>query len=365
MSLPGYDYLRSLFFLVDEERAHHLALGAARAAQCVLRTSGSPAIDPRLSSEVLGVRFPGPIGLAAGFDKNAIAPHLWGALGFGFAEMGTVTAHPQSGNDKPRMFRVPEAKALINRLGFNNEGADAVAARLADVLASPGPTPLGMNVGCSRKVMGDEAAELEDVAHSVRCLVRFADYIAVNVSSPNTPGLRDLQAPERLSRLVAAVMTAASEQQAAPPVFVKLAPDLPDDQFASIAQAALGAGAGGLIATNTTIERPGLRGTAGQEGGGLSGAPLRQRADVCVRLLRAAVGPDVPIIGVGGLSSTQDVLSRIAAGADLVSLYSGLIYEGPLLAADLNRGLLQEIESRGLRDFDGLRQALQAEPESP
>jgi dihydroorotate dehydrogenase len=365
LSLPGYTYLRRLFFLLDEERAHELALAAARAAQSMLRFSGSPAIDPRLALEVAGVKFPGPIGLAAGFDKNAIAPHLWGALGFGFAEMGTVTAHAQPGNPKPRMFRVPEAGALINRLGFNNEGADVVAARLVGVLSVPAPTPLGMNVGCSRKVMGDEVAELEDVAHAVRSLVRFADYIAVNVSSPNTPGLRDLQAPERLSRLVAAAMTAAGEQQAAPPVFVKLAPDLPDDQFAPIAEAALGAGACGLIATNTTIGRPGITGAAGQEVGGLSGAPLRARADECVRLLRQAVGAEVPILGVGGLSSTEDVLQRIAAGADLVSLYSGLIYGGPLLAAELNRGLLQEIECRGFSDFASLRAALHAGRESP
>ena len=365
MSLPGYEYLRTFLFFLEEERAHELALLAARTGQALLRASGSPGLDRRLASDVLGVRFPAPIGLAAGFDKNAIAPHLWGALGFGFAEMGTITAHGQPGNPRPRMFRVPEAQALINRLGFNNQGADAVAARLVGVLSEPAPTPLGINVGCSRRVMGEEAAELEDVAHTVRSLVQFADYIAVNVSSPNTPGLRDLQAPERLSRLVAAVMAAATEQQAPPPVFVKLAPDLPDDQFGPIAQAALSAGADGLIATNTTIERPGVDGAVAQEAGGLSGAPLRARADRCVGLLRDAVGPAVPIIGVGGLSSTEDVLRRIASGADLVSLYSGLIYHGPLLAADLNRGLLQELEKRGLPDFPSLRAALHAGRASP
>ena len=359
MSLPGYDYLKSILFLVDEERAHEYAILAARSAQKILRVSGAPGFDERLACEIQGIRFPGPVGLAAGFDKNAIAPHLWGALGFGFAEMGTVTGHAQAGNPKPRLFRIPEAQGLINRMGFNNEGADAVAARLSEVLTQAAPTPLGMNVGCSRKVMGDEIAELEDVGHTVRSLVSFADYIAVNVSSPNTPGLRELQAPERLARLVGTVMAAASEKQNPPPVFVKLAPDLPDDQFAPIAQSALGAGAVGLIAVNTTIARPGVSGPVTAEAGGLSGSPVGARADVCIRLLRDAVGPDVPIIGVGGISSTADVLARISAGADLVSLYTGLIYGGPLLAAELNRGLLREMEVRGLSDFASLRENLQ------
>lgn len=360
MSLPGYDYLKSILFLLDEERAHEYAILAASSAQKILRVSGTPSFDERLACEIQGIRFPAPVGLAAGFDKNAIAPHLWGALGFGFAEMGTVTAHAQPGNPKPRLFRVPEARGLINRMGFNNEGADAVATRLTEVLAQAAPTPLGMNVGCSKKVMGDEIAELEDVGHSVRSLVSFADYIAVNVSSPNTPGLRELQAPERLARLVGTVMAAASEKQDPPPVFVKLAPDLPDDQFAPIAQSALGAGAVGLIAVNTTIARPGVSGPVTAEAGGLSGAPVGARADVCIRLLRDAIGPGVPIIGVGGISSTADVLARIRAGADLVSLYTGLIYEGPLLAAELNRGLLREMEVRGLSDFASLRENLQA-----
>ena len=358
MSLPGYSYLRTALFLADPERTHDLAILAARIAQGLARQASAPKLDKRLATEVLGVTFPAPVGLAAGFDKNAVAPHLWGMLGFGFAEMGTVTAQTQTGNPKPRLFRIPEVRGIINRMGFNNEGADQVAARLTEVLSVPTGIPLGMNVGCSRKVVGDEQAELADVAHTVRSLLPFADYIAVNVSSPNTPGLRDLQAPERLSRLVAAVVAAASEEKAHPPIFVKLAPDLPDDQFAPIAQAALAAGAGGLIAINTAIDRHGVTGPISEEAGGLSGEPVRARADACARLLREAVGPGVPLIGVGGIRSTKDVLARLAAGADLVSLYSGLIYGGPLLAAELNRGILREMDERGLPDFASLRDAL-------
>jgi dihydroorotate dehydrogenase len=360
-----YRVLRRLFFQVDAEAMHHAALAAARLAETGLPALARPArCAPTLRHEVCGISFPTPIGLAAGFDKDGVAPHLWAALGFGFAELGTVTGKAQPGNPRPRIFRLPEYHAVINRMGFNSEGAASVAHRLAASLRRPAGIPLGINVGCSRAAVGDEARELDDISGSVRHLARFADYLALNVSSPNTPGLRDLQAPQRLGRLVEAVVAEAETGRdtgaTAPPVFVKLAPDLPDEVLGEIGQAALAAGARGLIAVNTTISREGIAGAHAGETGGLSGAPLAARADECLVRLRDAVGPGPGIIGVGGIFSVADALRRIAAGADLIGLYTGLIYEGPGLAWQIATGIESEIAGRGLADFAALRDALRS-----
>jgi len=346
-----YRFLQPALFALDPERAHRGAVAAAALAEEVLERI--PARDtagrwPHLRQRILGLDFPNPIGLAAGFDKNGIAPHLWQALGFGFAELGTVTALPQPGNPSPRLFRLAADRALVNRLGFNSAGAEAVAAGLRRRLARRPAIPIGINVGCSRAAVGDPDAELADLRRSVAALAPFADYLAINVSSPNTPGLRDLQTPARLARLVAAVRGALGDAgRAGVAVLVKLAPDLADDAVAQACEAALAAGASGFIAGNTTLSRAGCTSPAASEAGGLSGAPLRARASALVALVRRTSGPDVPIIGVGGVFTPEDVREKLAAGANLVALYTALVYEGPLLAADLADALERELAARG------------------
>jgi len=338
-----YPAVRRLLFRLEPERAHVLALRAASFAQWLLEHGGGgasgapPAVRP---VEILGRRFPTPIGLAAGFDKNGVAPHLWARLGFGFAELGTVTARAQPGNPPPRMFRLAPERAVVNRLGFNNRGAEEVARRLRRHLSVRPAIPIGLNVGCSKIHVGDELAEREDYRHSTRLLAPLADYLAVNVSSPNTPGLRNLHEPRRLAQLVAAVRREVEALGgAAPPILVKLSPDLADDDIPEVCRAALDGGATGLIATNTTLTRPGCSSPAASESGGLSGVPLRARATEVVRRVRAACGPDVPLIGVGGIANVDDVREKLDAGANLVALYTALIYEGPLLARRLAREL--------------------------
>jgi len=345
-----YPLLRSALFLLDAERAHEGAVCASQLAGemlALLSLESEPPTSRRLERRILGLRFPHPIGLAAGFDKNGVAPHLWSALGFGFAELGTVTALAQPGNPKPRLFRLAEDRALVNRLGFNGAGSEAVARHLARRLRRRPRIPVGINIGCSRVAMGDPAREEDDYATSVRRLAGFADYIAVNVSSPNTPGLRGLQAPERLGRLVQ-VVREDLERSAHPqvPLLVKLAPDLPDAAVGDACRAALEGGAAGFIAGNTTLTRPGCRSPLQAESGGLSGAPLRARSNELVALVRTAAGPGVPIIGVGGVMTLPDVLDKLAAGADLVALYSGLVFEGPFLASRLARELDAELARR-------------------
>ena len=355
MSDPLYNALRPLLFRLDPEDAHHGAIGLASAAGAALSQAArmglraEPPTGPRLERTILGMRFPNPIGLAAGFDKNAVASHLWPTLGFGFAELGTVTGRAQPGNPTPRMFRLPEDRAVVNRLGFNNEGADAVAQRLETQLRARPRAPVGINIGCSKVHVGDAESELADYRHSARRLGRYADYIAVNVSSPNTPGLRDLQQPERLARLVEVVreqLSLLGLGVSKPRVLVKLAPDLAEDGIAPLCEAVLDAGVDGFIATNTTLGRDGVRSSLKGEMGGLSGAPLRDLSNRVLARIRSCVGRDVPIIGVGGVFSLDDVLAKLAAGADLVALYTSLIYEGPFLAARLARELDDELARR-------------------
>lgn len=332
-----YALLRPLLFQLPAERAHELAIRVLAWWQWRLeRSPATPAAaDPLLAQRLWDLDFPNPLGLAAGFDKNGALPHVWAALGFGFAELGTITAHPQPGNPPPRLFRLPAEQALINRLGFNNAGAAAVAAALARRLAAGRPPiPLGINLGKSKITPVEDAAA--DYCTSLRALHGLADYLVLNVSSPNTPGLRDLQAEAQLAALCAAVQAdnrriAAATGTAPRPLLVKIAPDLADDALPAVVATARQHAVAGLIATNTTIARDGL--PAGHplagEAGGLSGAPLRARATAVVRTLYRLSGGALPIIGVGGVASGQDAYEKIRAGASLVQAYTGFIYGGP------------------------------------
>ena len=346
-----YPLLRPLFFSFDPEHAHYLALNALQLLQASPFKSPPPS-DPRLRQELWGLDFPNPVGLAAGYDKNAQIPLAWSALGFGFAELGTLTAKAQPGNPQPRIFRLEKDQACINRLGFNNEGAQAAAQRLKSLLPAnrPHPIPLGFNIGKSRVASLDEA--VNDYLESSGQLLPFADYLVVNVSSPNTPDLRKLQEVERLRQLLEALLAQAKQlaQQASTkpkPVLVKIAPDLPDEEIVEIAQLSLAVGISGLIATNTTTARPALR-TQINEIGGLSGRPLAVRATEVLRVLFQTVEGKLPLIGVGGIFSAEDAYERICAGASLVQVYTGLIYEGPFLPRRIARGLGQILSRKGI-----------------
>lgn len=345
-----YPFLRPFFFSLDPEHAHRLALQTLHWVQAA-PLQPSPPSDPRLGQEVWGIRFPNPVGLAAGYDKNAEVPLAWSALGFGFAELGTLTAQAQPGNPKPRIFRLEEDRACINRLGFNNDGAAATAQRLGRLLAGQQcPIPLGFNIGKSRTTPLEDA--LNDYLESGTLLLPFADYLVVNVSSPNTPELRKLQEVDHLARLLEALIGQATQlaQQtgtAPKPIVVKIAPDLSQAEIHEIAKLALDIGIAGLIATNTTVERPGLRSPV-NETGGLSGRPLAKRATEVLRTLFQAVEGRLPLIGVGGIFSAEDAYERICAGASLVQVYTGLIYEGPFLPRRIAQGLDQILEREGL-----------------
>jgi dihydroorotate dehydrogenase len=341
---------------VDAERIHHAAFRAIRVATPV---TGRAVRVPSAPVKALGLTFPHPLGLAAGFDKNAVGIDGLAALGFGHVEIGTVTGEAQPGNPQPRLFRLKADRAIVNRMGFNNDGAEVVAQRLAAWRSrNPpvaeaashhgrtsflGPPVLGVNIGKTKVVPEDEA--VRDYEKSTGLLARYADYLVVNVSSPNTPGLRDLQAVEKLEPLLAAVRRRADE--ATPdrrvPLLVKIAPDLSDDDVLAVADLALASGLDGIIATNTTISRDGLASPAAAVeeigAGGLSGRPLTQRSEDVVGLLRGRVGPDLTLIGVGGITTVDDARRRLAAGADLLQSYTAFVYEGPLWPQRIVRGL--------------------------
>jgi dihydroorotate dehydrogenase len=303
-----------------------------------------------LAVRVCGREFPSPVGLAAGFDKDARGPEALGALGFGFVEVGTVTPRAQPGNPKPRMFRLPADRALVNRLGFNNEGADVAQARLRAEFASR-RTVIGVNVGKNKDTPEERA--VADYVTATERLAPLADYLVVNVSSPNTPGLRDLQAVARLEPLLAGVQEAAARvaPERALPVFVKIAPDLSDEDIDAVAALALRLGLAGIVATNTTISREGLSTPAAAVSalgaGGVSGEPLRARSLAVLRRLRAQVGDRLVLISVGGIASADDAWARIRAGATLVQLYTGFVYGGPLLPRRIAAGLAQKAKEAG------------------
>lgn len=343
--------IRPLFFRLDAETAHHVAFGGLRAAMAIpgvgaLTEAVLAPRDPRLTIDVLGTRFPTPVGLAAGFDKDAIGHHALARLGFGHVEIGTLTAHAQDGNPRPRLFRLPADHALINRMGFNNRGsADAVPR-----LAKKRSFPLGVNIGKSKVTPEDEAAE--DYAISAAHVAPHADYLVVNVSSPNTPGLRNLQAVEKLRPILAAVLeAAASACDVPPPLLVKIAPDLDDEDIDAVAGLALDLGLSGIVATNTTVRRDGLS-TAETEveacgAGGLSGPALRVRALEVLRRLRRRVGPQLALVAAGGIENADDAWARIRAGASLVQIYTSFIYGGPLLPRQIALGLGERARACG------------------
>lgn len=308
--------------------------------------------DARLEQTLFGCRFTNPLGLAAGFDKDGVAAAIWHCFGFGFAELGTVTSLGQPGNPRPRLFRLAAEKAALNRMGFNNQGAAAMRRTLErQQLPPPGrrPAVLGLNFGKSRLTPLDRAAD--DYATSLSLLAPLADYAVVNVSSPNTPGLRDLQEESQLRRLVERLRRLPG----CPPLLVKIAPDLEDDAIDSIARLAYEEGLAGVIAVNTSRDRLGLERRVvpqsglplAEEEGGLSGRPLRQRALAVLRRLRATAGPALPLIGVGGIDSAEAAWERIAAGASLVQLYTGWIYEGPTLVPRILEGLSSQLDRQG------------------
>jgi dihydroorotate dehydrogenase len=324
-----YPLLRRALFHLDPEDAHEWTTEQMRHLQqipIVLRAIERFCAPPAsVSRELFGLRFPSPIGIAGGFDKNALLMPFLAALGFGFIEVGTVTLRPQPGNPRPRLFRYAESGALINRMGFNNDGADAVAARLGGW--ERGATPLFVNVGKNRDVPLDGAVEA--YVECYRRVAPHADAAVLNLSSPNTPGLRDLQRPEHLDALLQAVRSVRSG-----PILVKIAPDLDETQIAEVCDVCLQL-ADGMICTNTTLDRlPGMN-----EAGGLSGRPLRQKSTDVLARVRKRVGPEYPLIGVGGVFTPDDARAKIAAGADLVQIYTSFIYEGPFTARTLAKGL--------------------------
>ena len=322
-----YPLLRPALFLLDAERAHQISLAALKLS--ALRASESA--PSNLASEVAGLRFPNPLGMAAGYDKDGEVPDALLGLGFGFAEVGSITPLPQAGNPRPRLFRLIEDRAVINRMGFNNHGAEAAVARLAARRGRPGI--LGINLGANK----DSPDRIADYATMAQLMAPLASYLAVNVSSPNTPGLRALQDEGALAELLDAVLSARGP--AGPPVFLKVAPDLAPGEIDSIARIALDKGLGALIVSNTTLSRPALKSRHANEAGGLSGAPLRDLAQQCLRDFRSASGGAIPLIGVGGIANAEDAWARIRAGASLVQLYSAMVYHGPGLARTITRGL--------------------------
>jgi len=347
------DLARKGLFLFDPETAHGLSIAALRSGlmpACSLRA------DPRLHQTIAGLDFANPLGMAAGYDKNAEVPEALIRLGFGFAEIGTVTPRPQSGNPKPRIFRLTADDAVINRLGFNNEGHAAALQRLK---ACSRQSLIGVNIGANK----DSEDRIADYVAGIDTFYDVARYFTANISSPNTPGLRDLQARESLSALLSAVLAARDAQAARTgrrvPVFLKIAPDLTEEGLDDIAEVALAHHLDGLIVSNTTLSRDGLTDrTQASEAGGLSGKPLFAKSTTVLAKMRRRVGEALPIIGVGGVNSAETAAEKIRAGADLVQLYSCMVYAGPGLPAAIVRGLSQICDRERLasiRDIRGTR----------
>jgi dihydroorotate dehydrogenase len=324
---------------IDPETAHGLSLQALRSGLVPL--SGL-VTTPRLETELAGLHLPNPVGLAAGYDKNAVAVDRLTRAGFGFVEVGAATPRPQPGNPRPRLFRLTEDRAVINRFGFNNDGADAIAARLA--MRRHGPVPVGLNLGANK----DSADRSGDFAAVLATCGPFVDFATVNVSSPNTEKLRDLQGPAALAALLARVMEARADLLRPIPVFLKIAPDLNSDEIAAVAGVAMEAGVDAIIATNTTLARGGLTSRHKDQAGGLSGAPLFEKSTRVLAQLSQATQGRMPLVGVGGVSSPAQAVEKLRAGASAVQLYSGLVYGGLSLVADIARGIDRHLARQGL-----------------
>ena len=334
-----YPAIRKVLFQFDAETIHELTIKG-------LKNTGSTPLNAfykqRVTEspvKVMGINFPNPLGLAAGLDKNGECIDAFAAMGFGFVEVGTITPRPQPGNDKPRIFRLPEASAIINRMGFNNKGVDYL---VAQVRAAKFKGVLGINIGKNKDTPEENAKD--DYIHCMRKVYNFATYITVNISSPNTPGLRALQYGDALNELLSALKTEqtqlAEQYGKYVPIAVKIAPDLNEEEVNSIAVSLIDNNIDGVIATNTTLSREGVKGLEhGEEQGGLSGAPVKDKSTTVIKLLSKALNNKLPIIGVGGIASSDDANEKLAAGASLVQVYTGFIYQGPPLVKEIINGL--------------------------
>ncbi len=343
-----YELIKPLLFQLDAERAHHATMSAFRASQWfgplseALTASWRPR-DARLERELFGLKFTNPVGLAAGFDKDGVYFPLMAQIGFGAVELGTVTPRPQAGNPKPRLFRLPQDRALINRMGFNNAGMDALAHNL-ELTDRPDGMVLGGNIGKNKDTPNETATD--DYLLCLERLHDLVDYFAVNVSSPNTPGLRSLQAREPLTRLLSELQSRNHGFRQNRPILLKIAPDLSEEELDDVIAIAVETQLAAVIATNTTVARAGLKtSTADVEAfgaGGLSGAPVFEHSTAVLKHLRAGLPPEIKLIGVGGIDTAAKALAKIDAGADLVQVYSGLVFAGPSLPANICRALLEQ-----------------------
>lgn len=344
--------VRPAMFALDAERAHDIGIAALRTGLTgPFSRADVEELSEGLSIECFGLKFTNPVGIAAGFDKNGVVVDQLASLGFGFVEVGTVTNKPQKGNPRPRLFRLPEDKALINRLGFNNDGVDAVVERLDRIERK---CIVGVNIGKNRDVPNENA--VEDYVRAFEAVHRVADYVAVNISSPNTPGLRDLQSSENVSELLRS-LSERRDQLGNKPLLVKIAPDLDESSIKDIVDVCLSLRIDGVIATNTTVSRDGIKTpNVGQFGeGGLSGKPLLNRSDRVISSIYMNSGGKLPIIGVGGIFTSDDAFGKIAAGASLVQAYTGFVYGGPTFAADVLSGLRRLLAEHG---FDSIEDAV-------
>lgn len=348
--------LRPALFSLDAETAHGFSIKALKTGLVVV-PGARP--SPRLSVEVAGLAFPSPVGVAAGYDKNAEVPDALLRLGFGFVEVGTITPKAQPGNPKPRIFRLPEDRAVINRFGFNSQGHDAAFARLQSRAERSGV--VGVNIGANK----DSTNRIEDYVLGIRKFYPLASYFCVNISSPNTQGLRDLQGRQSLSELLIAIKLESANgkmrHKREVPVFLKIAPDLDERALNDIADQVQANDITGIIIANTTLSRAEIISLNRAEAGGLSGAPVFERSTIVLAKMRERVGGSMPLIGVGGVTDVTRALAKIEAGADLVQLYTGMIYEGPAIARAINRGLLRALDQAGAKSIRDLRDLRRAE----
>lgn len=336
-----YQILKPLLFQLPPEKAHHIVFSSLQfllnsPARILIKEIWGVAINKPVT--VAGIEFKHPVGLAAGFDKDGLLYPHWSDLGFSFAELGTVTPRPQAGNEKPRLFRLPEDQALINRMGFNNQGVEALAKRLS---AKPKDLIIGGNIGKNKATPNEDA--VSDYLFCMQKLAPFVDYFTLNISSPNTPGLRALQEKEPLRQLISEVISYSKSQETHRPVFVKIAPDLEEFALGELIEVLMQEGVQGVVATNTTLSRAGLQSEASliQQAGGLSGKPVRNKSTEVIRFIHRQTSGQLPIIGVGGIFNAADALEKMEAGASLIQLYTGYVYEGPALVRKIVKAMAE------------------------